>query len=130
MIEDLEKAPETSIIMLHACAHNPTGVDPTPEQWQKILEVTKRKCFLPFFDSAYQVELLPLPFLLIFPCPPVLPFALCLAHQRPFPKVFESEKISGCALWGLALWAEFWVAESQRDSGDSAFPSEPMDALC
>lgn len=37
MIEDLEKAERGTIVLLHACAHNPTGVDPTPEQWQQIL---------------------------------------------------------------------------------------------
>ena len=32
-MEDLEKAPAGSVILLHGCAHNPTGVDPTKEQW-------------------------------------------------------------------------------------------------
>jgi hypothetical protein len=36
------------------CAHNPTGVDPTPEQWQAIADLCKRKGHLPFFDVAYQ----------------------------------------------------------------------------
>lgn len=54
MLEDLENAPEGSLIILHACAHNPTGVDPTQEQWKKIAEVVKRKKLFPLFDSAYQ----------------------------------------------------------------------------
>jgi len=54
MIGDLKKAPEGSIILLHACAHNPTGVDPTPEQWQGIAEVMKTHKLFPFFDCAYQ----------------------------------------------------------------------------
>ena len=54
MIEDLRNAPEGAILLLHACAHNPTGVDPTPEQWEGILEVTRSRKLLPFFDSAYQ----------------------------------------------------------------------------
>ena len=54
MIEALEAAPEGAIVMLHACAHNPTGVDPSPEQWKGILDVVQRKGLLPFFDSAYQ----------------------------------------------------------------------------
>ncbi|KAK9826756.1 hypothetical protein WJX81_006018 [Elliptochloris bilobata] len=54
MLEDLRKAPEGSILLLHACAHNPTGVDPSLDQWRGILEVAKEKKFLPFFDSAYQ----------------------------------------------------------------------------
>ncbi|KAL7273586.1 Aspartate aminotransferase, cytoplasmic, partial [Rhizina undulata] len=50
----LATAPEGSIILLHACAHNPTGVDPTREQWMKLAEVMKRKRHFPFFDCAYQ----------------------------------------------------------------------------
>lgn len=42
------------MVVLHACAHNPTGVDPTPEQWGGILEVVRGRRLLPFFDSAYQ----------------------------------------------------------------------------
>jgi aspartate aminotransferase, mitochondrial len=41
MLEDLRAAPARSIVMLHACAHNPTGVDPTPAQWQQIASVVK-----------------------------------------------------------------------------------------
>lgn len=36
------------------CAHNPTGVDPTPEQWEQIADVCVAKKLLPFFDVAYQ----------------------------------------------------------------------------
>jgi len=54
MMEDLEGAPMHSVIILHACAHNPTGVDPTKEQWGKIAELIKRKNLFPFFDCAYQ----------------------------------------------------------------------------
>ncbi|WFD42282.1 aspartate transaminase [Malassezia psittaci] len=54
MIKDLKNAPEHSIVLLHACAHNPTGVDPTHEQWRKIAEVVKEKGHFPFFDMAYQ----------------------------------------------------------------------------
>lgn len=54
LIEDLENAPEKSVIILHTCAHNPTGCDPTQEQWIQISEVIKKKKHFPFFDSAYQ----------------------------------------------------------------------------
>jgi len=37
MLEDLKSAPEGSIFLLHACAHNPTGVDPTREDWKELL---------------------------------------------------------------------------------------------
>jgi len=53
-MEDISKIPEGSIIMLHACAHNPTGVDPTPEQWKEMSAVIKARKLLPFFDMAYQ----------------------------------------------------------------------------
>ncbi|XP_050350293.1 aspartate aminotransferase, cytoplasmic isoform X2 [Nymphalis io] len=54
MIEDLKNAPENSVIILHACAHNPTGIDPTQEQWEKIADVMEERKLFPFFDSAYQ----------------------------------------------------------------------------
>ncbi|KAJ8006258.1 hypothetical protein DPEC_G00126430 [Dallia pectoralis] len=41
IMNDLEKAPEHSIFVLHACAHNLTGTDPTPAEWEKIAEVMK-----------------------------------------------------------------------------------------
>ena len=39
MLADISKMEEGATILLHACAHNPTGVDPTPEQWNEISEV-------------------------------------------------------------------------------------------
>lgn len=54
MLDDISQMPKKSIIMLHACAHNPTGVDPTPAQWQNICEVVMKQDLLPFFDMAYQ----------------------------------------------------------------------------
>lgn len=53
-LDDISKIPERSIILLHACAHNPTGVDPTPEQWQELSALIKKKNLFPFFDMAYQ----------------------------------------------------------------------------
>lgn len=41
MMADLGKIPERSVVLLHACAHNPTGVDPTPAQWQELSELFK-----------------------------------------------------------------------------------------
>ncbi|KAM8924855.1 aspartate aminotransferase, cytoplasmic [Pelodytes ibericus] len=54
LLQDLESAPEYSIFVLHACAHNPTGTDPTPDEWKKVSEVMKRRSLFAFFDSAYQ----------------------------------------------------------------------------
>lgn len=53
-LNDIAKMPEKSIILLHACAHNPTGVDPSLEQWRELSQVIKKKHILPFFDMAYQ----------------------------------------------------------------------------
>ncbi|KAJ6856365.1 hypothetical protein NC651_038084 [Populus alba x Populus x berolinensis] len=54
MISDIKAAPEGSFVLLHGCAHNPTGIDPTPEQWEKIADVIQEKNHIPFFDVAYQ----------------------------------------------------------------------------
>ncbi|CAN1297582.1 Aspartate aminotransferase P2, mitochondrial (Fragment) [Linum perenne] len=53
MIADTKAAPEGSFVLLHDCAHNPTGIDPTPEQWEKIADVIQEKNHIPFFDVAY-----------------------------------------------------------------------------
>jgi aspartate aminotransferase len=54
MLKYLNTLPAGSIILLHAAAHNPTGVDPTQEQWRQISEVMKARQLIPFFDTAYQ----------------------------------------------------------------------------
>lgn len=53
-IATLKSAPERSVFLLHACAHNPTGVDPTQEQWETIAGVFLSQKHYAFFDSAYQ----------------------------------------------------------------------------
>ncbi|KAK9510726.1 hypothetical protein O3M35_005457 [Rhynocoris fuscipes] len=53
-VEDLSKIPDKSIILLHACAHNPTGIDPKEDQWKELSAVIKKKNHFPFFDMAYQ----------------------------------------------------------------------------
>ncbi|WP_223457055.1 MULTISPECIES: amino acid aminotransferase [unclassified Pseudomonas] len=54
MLEDLNALPNGSIIVLHACCHNPTGVDLSPADWKNVLEVVKTKGHVPFLDMAYQ----------------------------------------------------------------------------
>lgn len=49
----LNSAEPGSIIILHACAHNPTGLDPTPEQWRNIGMIMKERNLFPLFDAAY-----------------------------------------------------------------------------
>ncbi len=53
-LDDISKIPERSVILLHACAHNPTGVDPKPEQWKELSQVIKKRNLYVFFDMAYQ----------------------------------------------------------------------------
>lgn len=55
MMHTLEtEAQEGDLVLLHACAHNPTGIDPSKEQWKQIADLCERKRLFPFFDSAYQ----------------------------------------------------------------------------
>ncbi|KAI1052407.1 hypothetical protein LB507_007513, partial [Fusarium sp. FIESC RH6] len=55
MIRKLEaEAAPRDAILLHACAHNPTGVDPIKEQWKAIADICEKKSLFPFFDCAYQ----------------------------------------------------------------------------
>ena len=54
MVDFLATLTPRSIIVLHACCHNPTGVDLTTEQWQTLLEVLRERELLPFLDIAYQ----------------------------------------------------------------------------
>ncbi|CAD5117536.1 DgyrCDS6300 [Dimorphilus gyrociliatus] len=53
-MEDLSRIPDNSIVLLHACAHNPTGIDPKPENWREMSQLFKKKQFLAYFDMAYQ----------------------------------------------------------------------------
>jgi aspartate/tyrosine/aromatic aminotransferase len=53
-IAAIQKIPAGDIIMLHGCCHNPTGIDPTPEQWKKLADVIYERGLLPFLDFAYQ----------------------------------------------------------------------------
>jgi len=54
LLEDLEGALTGDVVLLHACAHNPTGVDPSEEQWEGIARLMERKGLVALFDSAYQ----------------------------------------------------------------------------
>jgi aromatic-amino-acid transaminase len=50
----LRAAAPGTIVVLHACCHNPTGVDPSPAQWQEIVAIVKEGGLVPFLDLAYQ----------------------------------------------------------------------------
>jgi len=51
---DIKNAPEGSLFLFHTCAHNPTGVDPSVQQWQELSNLCKQKGHFSFFDTAYQ----------------------------------------------------------------------------
>jgi aromatic-amino-acid transaminase len=50
----LEAAPAGTIVVLHACCHNPTGYDLTPAQWDEVVALVKARGLVPFLDMAYQ----------------------------------------------------------------------------
>ncbi len=54
MMAALEALPAGTIVVLHACCHNPTGVDPSPEQWTQIARTIQDRQLVPFLDIAYQ----------------------------------------------------------------------------
>lgn len=54
LISTLSQAHEGEVVLLHACAHNPTGIDPSREQWSRIADVIIERKLFPFFDCAYQ----------------------------------------------------------------------------
>jgi len=54
MVNDIYKMKTGSVVLFHACAHNPTGTDLTIEQWKKLSYVCKKRSHIVWFDSAYQ----------------------------------------------------------------------------
>lgn len=54
MVKSLKGMPDRSIVLLHACCHNPTGVDLTAQQWEEVVTLCRVKNFVPFLDLAYQ----------------------------------------------------------------------------
>lgn len=54
MLEDIKALPARSIVLLHACCHNPTGVDLSGDDWKRVLEAIREGGHVPFLDIAYQ----------------------------------------------------------------------------
>ena len=54
MLADLEQASTGDVVLLHGCCHNPTGIDPTLEEWEILAKLVAEKGLLPLFDFAYQ----------------------------------------------------------------------------
>lgn len=54
MVAALRAAPSDTIVVLHACCHNPTGVDLSLDQWRTVVEIARERQLVPFLDMAYQ----------------------------------------------------------------------------
>lgn len=54
MVEALKLIPENDAVLLHACCHNPSGMDLSTEQWQQVAKLAQQRGFLPVIDIAYQ----------------------------------------------------------------------------
>ncbi|HEV2667631.1 MAG TPA: amino acid aminotransferase [Blastocatellia bacterium] len=54
MLDTLKGLPPRSVVLLHACCHNPTGVDPSREEWTRLVDIFQTAGLIPFFDLAYQ----------------------------------------------------------------------------
>ena len=54
MLDALRAAPKGDLLLLHACCHNPSGLDPTADEWHAIMDVIVERELLPFVDVAYQ----------------------------------------------------------------------------
>lgn len=54
MLSDIKKIPAGDVVLLHGCCHNPTGIDPTPDQWAIIAQEVYAQGVLPLIDFAYQ----------------------------------------------------------------------------
>jgi len=54
MLETLRSLPRRSVVLMHACCHNPTGVDPTRAQWNALIPLLRERELLPYLDLAYQ----------------------------------------------------------------------------
>jgi len=54
MLAALQQAQAGDVVLFHGCCHNPTGIDPTADQWQQLAQLSLEKGWLPLFDFAYQ----------------------------------------------------------------------------
>lgn len=53
MLACFEQLPAHAIVLLHACCHNPTGIDLTPQQWDAVFDLCRQRSLIPFLDAAY-----------------------------------------------------------------------------
>ncbi len=54
LLASLNEAQAGDVVLFHGCCHNPTGIDPTLEQWQQLAQMSAEKGWLPLFDFAYR----------------------------------------------------------------------------
>ena len=54
MLDDLQQVRSNDVVVFHGCCHNPTGIDPTVEQWQQLASLAEKVGFIVLFDFAYQ----------------------------------------------------------------------------
>lgn len=104
MIDCLKSAPQGSIVLLHACAHNPSGVDPTEQQWREIADVVQQNKLFPFFDSAYQG----------FASGDIEKdaFAIRLFHERGMQLIVTQSYAKNFGLYGERIGAVHFVTKS------------------
>lgn len=112
MMSTLSTAPKGSIVVLHACAHNPTGVDPTPEQWVRLAEIMRANSLFPFFDAAYQG----------FASGDLAQDNWAIRHfvDQGFPMLVAQSFAKNLGLYGQRAGALHFIASPGRNAPDTA----------
>ncbi len=107
-LEDPDIVPDGAVVLLHACAHNPTGIDPTQEQWQDIASIFQKRKLKPLFDSAYQGyasgDL------------DTDAFPIRLFERRGIPIIVCQSFAKSMGLYGERVGAMFIVTESEKET--------------
>ncbi|WAC43653.1 aspartate/tyrosine/aromatic aminotransferase [Pseudomonas sp. SL4(2022)] len=108
MLEDLKNLPVRSVVVLHACCHNPTGVDLSLDDWKAVLDVLREREHVPFLDIAYQgfgdgIE--------------QDAFAVRLFAQAGIPFFVSSSFSKSFSLYGERVGALSIVTGSQEEAG-------------
>jgi len=106
--QDVSNAADGSFFLLHACAHNPTGVDPTQEQWKELGTIFKNKGHIALFDSAYQG--------FASGCPESDAFALRLFAESGVPVVATQSFAKNFGLYGERIGALHIVTASAEET--------------
>lgn len=117
-LSEIEKAPKGSIFLLHSCAHNPTGLDPTPEQWDAIIDAIAKNNHFALIDSAYQG----------FASGSLENDALAVRkavnHHSKMPILLCQSFAKNCGMYGERVGAIHMVLHEQDDKLKSAILSQ------